>query len=293
MITLNKRDVLIQSCLRKALLGEVYTTPKPGLVDRRDTGAHTDMNVHTFEVSTEAVIPGLTQMFLEACVWKNTPESLFLHIREIGKETEKAMYCATGGVNTHKGLIFTLGIINAAAGFCLGHKRKLQMTELFETSQQMTEQILEDEFEKIRLRHPVSHGEQVYQLYGQKGIRGEAQKGFPVLRDIAWPMLRSLRKMEIEENACNIHTLLAVMSVLDDTNVLTRGSQEDLRWLKKEAEEILKEGGMFTAAGRERLEELNIACIQKNISPGGAADYLAAAIFLVNLENIATLLEGC
>ena len=105
--------------VRNALLGEVYATPKPGLVDRRDTGAHRDMNYETFLASTEAITPYMVRMFVEgmdATAAGQTPEAVFRAIRGIGLEAERAMYAATDGVNTHKGMIFTMGIVLAAAG---------------------------------------------------------------------------------------------------------------------------------------------------------------------------------
>ena len=105
--------------VRNALLGEVYATPKPGLVDRRDTGAHRDMNYETFLASTEAITPYMVRMFAEgmdATAVGHTPEEVFRAIRGIGLEAEQAMYAATDGVNTHKGMIFTMGIVLAAAG---------------------------------------------------------------------------------------------------------------------------------------------------------------------------------
>lgn len=103
--------------IRSALLSEVYTTPKPGLVDLRDSGAHRDMDVHSFEKSTEAITPYLLRMFELGCQGTSgEEEQVFLAIRKVGMEAEAAMLSATNGVNTHKGMIFTMGIVLAAAG---------------------------------------------------------------------------------------------------------------------------------------------------------------------------------
>jgi triphosphoribosyl-dephospho-CoA synthetase len=151
------REELVETVgwhVRNALLGEVYATPKPGLVDRRDTGAHKDMTFETFLTSTEAITPYLTEMFrqgmeyqsceksdsdipgkpedIEAKAYSGSAdlgkvnftdeETVFLNIRKTGIEAEKAMYAATGNVNTHKGMIFTMGILLAAAGINAGRK---------------------------------------------------------------------------------------------------------------------------------------------------------------------------
>ena len=90
----------------------------------------------------------------------------------------------------------------------------------------------------------------------------------------------------LDANRSNITVLLAVMSKLNDTNVWSRGSREEMEWLKKQAEKILAQGGALLGSGIEKVEELNELCIQKNLSPGGAADILAAGLFLYYLESL-------
>ena len=107
----------IEFCIRNALLKEVGTTPKPGLVDLHDTGAHKDMDYDTFVKSTYAIKPYILRMAVEGFHWNHELKNLFPHIREIGKQAEKAMFQATDGVNTHKGIIFTMGILATAAGY--------------------------------------------------------------------------------------------------------------------------------------------------------------------------------
>ena len=106
----------IETSIRNALLEEVYTTPKPGLVDQYDTGAHTDMDCRLFEKSAAAIAPYLKQMFYTGMEWQQTPSDLFCAIRKTGIYAEKSMFRATDGVNTHKGAIFTMGILSASAG---------------------------------------------------------------------------------------------------------------------------------------------------------------------------------
>lgn len=347
--------------VRNALLGEVYATPKPGLVDRRDTGAHKDMNFETFLASTEAITPYMVEMFkaglrdsytddknkgltesknqendrksddgTESIRNLNDLESVFLQIRKIGMDAEKAMYEATGGVNTHKGMIFTMGILLAAAGITAGKRYRLDKNSsrdecttmgcfdvdlILDTGRRMTAGILEQDFIEMEKREPVSHGERLYHKYGERGIRGQAIEGFPIIRDIGIPAMRkylripcdealrneiseraTLRKGLLDdegsmrnehfENAVNISTLIAIMSRLNDTNVLTRSSYEDMEWLKKESEKIEKLGAAFSEEGLSAIEELNVKCIEKNISPGGAADILAVTILLLKLEGI-------
>lgn len=276
----------IDCCIRSALLGEVYTTPKPGLVDCKDNGAHKDMDVALFETSTSAITPYISRMLFTGYMWKGTPENLFKEIRRVGIFAEKAMLQATEGVNTHKGMIFTMGILAAAAGKIYQKERYFHTDRIFDLVSEMTGDLLEKEFREMDRRTPVTHGEILYRNYRERGIRGEAQKGFPVIRNIALPLLMECRGAGLDENSTNIHVLLKIMTELNDTNVWTRGSFEEMKWLQKEAEKVLRAGGAFFENGRKKLRELNRICILKNLSPGGAADILGASLFLYHLSRL-------
>lgn len=316
------RDALLEHVgwrVRNALLGEVYATPKPGLVDRRDTGAHRDMNYETFLASTEAITPYMVRMFAEgmdATKAEQIPEEVFQAIRGIGLEAEQAMYAATDGVNTHKGMIFTMGIVLAAAGILYARadttSEQLTVDAILDMARQMTARSMAEDFRKMLGHPPKTHGERLFQAYGERGIRGQAMEGFPILRDTAVPWLRRFQNIctdaelqrdisaqarlrrgllqdtgsmhaEHFENAVHVSTLIAIMSVLNDTNVFIRSSYEDMCWLQAESSTILSMGAMFTEEGVRAIEALNMACIEKNISPGGAADILAVAILLLKL----------
>lgn len=354
------RDALLEHVgwrVRNALLGEVYATPKPGLVDRRDTGAHRDMNYETFLASTEAITPFMVRMFAEgmdATAAGRTPEEVFQAIRGIGLEAERAMYAATDGVNTHKGMIFTMGIVLAAAGILYARCEEaaerpvddnvtpeamasadvqpmtadgesaisetgviagqITVEAILDRTRQMTARSMAEDFRKMLAHPPKTHGERLFRTYGERGIRGQAMEGFPILRDTAVPWLRRFQNIGTDaelqrdisaratlrrgllqdtgsmhaehfENAVHVSTLIAIMSVLNDTNVFIRSSYEDMCWLQAESSTILSMGAMFTEEGVRAIEALNIACIEKNISPGGAADILAVAILLLKLTE--------
>lgn len=134
----------------KALIEEVVTTPKPGLVDLYSNGAHTDMDVDTFRRSAEALRPFFALMAERGIQEQGSPEELFRSLRGTGMEAEKAMYGATGGVNTHKGIIFTFGVFCAAAGRCIREKKELTPANLLHMQQEMTVRILKEEVEEIR-----------------------------------------------------------------------------------------------------------------------------------------------
>lgn len=276
----------IEQCIKSAILGEVYTTPKPGLVDRHDNGAHHDMNVYTFERSADAITPYLAKMFFEGYFWKRNLQNLFPRIRRTGVLAEKAMFRATGQVNTHKGLIFTMGILSACAGHCYARIRRFDTAEILASASEMTEKALEADFFEMSQRTPVTHGEILFQKYKERGIRGEAQKGFPIIGETALPLMRQYRAIGLDENRSNINVLLRIMMELKDTNVWSRGSYADVIWIQEQAEKIWKPGGVFFETGMKKIEKLNQECIRRNLSPGSAADLLAATLFLYQLEKM-------
>lgn len=278
--------IKVEEAVCHSLMGEVYTTPKPGLVDQHDTGAHRDMDVNTFALSTRAISPYILQMFYCGYLSGKEPEEVFQEIRQIGICAEAAMFRATSGVNTHKGLIFTMGILAAATGICIRKIGVFDLEMLSKLSKEMTERQLTLELRGMEMKQPLSHGEKLYQKYGEAGIRGEAIKGFPVLMELAYPCLKHYREMRYNHNLSNINVLLHVMTELNDTNILSRGTEEDLNWIKGQAEEILRAGGAFSAKGYRMVQRMNEECVEKNLSPGGAADMLAAALFLYEMEKL-------
>lgn len=183
----------IEFCIRNALLKEVGTTPKPGLVDLHDTGAHKDMDYDTFVKSTYAIKPYILRMAVEGFHWNHELKNLFPHIREIGKQAEKAMFQATDGVNTHKGIIFTMGILATAAGYELKTNGHIDVIKVLDTAKEMVEDDMNRELEEMVYKDPETHGEEIYFQYGVKGIREEARSGFPVIRNTAYLKMRKYR----------------------------------------------------------------------------------------------------
>lgn len=234
----------IEQCIKSTILGEVYTTPNPGLVDRHDNGAHHDMNVYTFERSADAITPYLAKMFFEGYFWKRNLQNLFPRIR------------------------------------------RFDTAEILASASEMTEKALEADFFEMSQRTPVTHGEILFQKYKERGIRGEAQKGFPIIGETALPLMRQYRAIGLDENRSNINVLLRIMMELKDTNVWSCGSYADVIWIQEQAEKIWKPGGVFFETGMKKIEKLNQECIRRNLSPGGAADLLAATLFLYQLEKM-------
>ena len=278
--------------ISQALMEEVYTTPKPGLVDREDTGAHTDMDCQTFQKSTEAIAEDLAAMFEAGYSWEADPETLFPLLRERGKKTEEKMLAATGGVNTHKGIIFTIGILAAAAGISLRNYGKIESESVCRISLEMTKKELEQDLRKLKQSSGITHGEKIYCHLGEKGVRGLAMTGYPILCELTVPHMKQYIANNRDKNQINVQILLEIIAELTDTNVISRTSEKEMRWLQTEAKAILKAGGAFSENGLQKVRELNQICIRKNMSPGGAADLLAATIFLCRMETLMERRKG-
>lgn len=195
------------------------------------------------------------------------------------------MFQATNGVNTHKGIIFTMGILASASGYILKRDHVIDVIKALDASKEMVEEVMEKELAEMLYKDPQTHGEEIYFQYGVKGIREEARSGFPVIRNIAYPKMRKYRICGYPQNLSNIEVLLHIMTQLADTNVLSRGDMEELWWVQNTAQSIVNRGGAFSEAGKRAIAKMNRDCILKNISPGGAADMLAATIFLCQMEE--------
>lgn len=286
LIESNASHIAIEIGVRawKALLEEVYTTPKPGLVDFYSRGAHNDMDIHTFQKSADALLPYFTYMAEQGYTLLCHPKELFQRIRKTGIIAEQTMYRATGGVNTHKGLIFTIGIFCAAAGRCLREGTKtLTLTALIQMEQEMVSDILKKEVLSICTGDAVSHGEENLKRYGTAGVRGEAIRGYPSIINLAIPVLQNGLAEKREWNRVKLQALFVLISEVEDSNVLSRHNPQTLHKVQREAKCFLNEGGAYAKEAIEKLCYMDLDYIKRNISSGGCADLLAAAIFLVLL----------
>lgn len=278
-----------------ALIEEVITTPKPGLVDLYSNGAHTDMDAGTFRRSAEALYPFFISMAQTGIEKKGTEEELFRGLRKTGMEAEKAMYAATGGVNTHKGIIFTFGLFCAAAGRLVQKDKALTPANLLTMQQEMSVRVLTQELEALRDmdfaagadgRRALTHGEQNLRRYGTFGVRGEAVAGYPGVFRIGLPVLREGIRQGRDWNLVKLQTLLTLMSRTEDSNVLSRGGMEELRRVQTEMEAFLAAGGAYRPDAERLLKAMDADYILRNCSPGGSADLLAAVILIHSLGNL-------
>lgn len=272
----------------EAMLYEVAATPAPGLVDRANSGAHKDMDIFTFLSSSAALSHTLGRCAEAAFRHKGTLEELLPLLRLLGLEGERRMLTATQGVNTQKGLLFSLGLAVAAAAWVLHAGKPLQTEAVLAAAAEMVQGIVEAELKSLARKNPeeLTAGERLYLEYGVQGIRGEVAAALPAVRLCGLPKLREALAAGLNTNDALVQTLLELFMKVDDTTVMNRHDVETMRgWVRQQTAEVLASGGMLAAGGAKRLSEMDTLFIARNISPGGAADMLAVTWFLHRLEG--------
>lgn len=283
----NEFSIYISKIAIKSLLYEVTASPKPGLVDRFNKGAHKDMDIFTFIDSSVSLIDYFYKCTIAGIEFDKEDYKLLLDmIRPIGIEAEKLMFEATNGVNTHKGLIFSLGIICAAVGYLHSENGDDNQTSIDICN--LVKLIAKDitkELEESKNKENPTYGEKLYLKYGVKGIRGEVESGFETVQQHGMPIIEDLLNKNTHINDVLVHVLLNLMVYSEDSNILGRHNMDTLNFVKDKAEAALKHGGFLTPFGKIYVEEMDKYFIDKNISPGGSADLLAVTIMLYMLEN--------
>jgi triphosphoribosyl-dephospho-CoA synthase len=259
-----------------ALLDEARLAPKPGLVDSRSNGAHTDLNLPLMCRSARVLEPAFALM-AEAARAAGAPT---LALREtlgrLGREAEAAMMHITRGVNTHRGAIWAMGLLVAATAIQGPDATASTVAEVAATIAKMP-----DRHAPLRTGNK---GEQACREFRVTGARGQAQAGFPHVIELGLPQLRRSRTRGDNETASRLNALLAIISRLDDTCVLSRAGPAALRAFQEQATGVLAAGGVATLSGRRQLRQLDSLALECNASPGGAADLLAATLYLDRLE---------
>lgn len=247
------RDILadfaaghLSALARQALEDEVDLTPKPGLVDRRNTGAHDDMDRPLFHRSAQVLEPYFCR-FVSLGMAGASPREL----QSLGRQAEEAMLGATGGVNTHKGALYSFALLLSALGRCLA-----EGGDPFDTAAAIAAAL-----------PPASgtHGSTVRAQCG--GVRQEAVSGFSTARH-----MRGLL-----ESAGPLSALVWAMSRLDDSTLVYRGGPQGLAYVRRRAAELLR---LPEEALPPALEALDDDLMARRLSPGGSADLLALALFL-------------
>ena len=275
---------LIGTLALEAMLIEVSVTPKPGLVDRNNSGAHRDMGFFTF-IKSAAALRDSFEDFARAGENFNEIEikNLLPVIRKIGIEAEKKMFEATGGINTHKGEIFSLGLLSAAAGYLTKNKISLTPENITNLASKICAGICEKDFADVHKKDKkfLTKGERVYIEHGITGIRGEAEAGYPVVINAGLPALRKYLSQGLNLNDALASTLIHIMAEAKDTNIISRKDLDTAEKVRKRAADLILNNKLTLG----EIYKFDRDLINSYISPGGAGDLLAVTYFLFQLET--------
>lgn len=279
-----------------ALVREINLTPKPGLVDRWDQGAHSDMDRQTFLKSVVALSPYFDRYIqIGYQQYEKAPQVLFAALRQAGQEAEAAMFQATKGVNTHKGINFLMAVLLGALGQYLANQPHLLDDPTLWTDhdsqkvclacQPLTSHLADSDLMQIKKKDPatLSHGERLYLQHKITGPRGMVMSGFAPICNLALPFLRDQYQLGHPFVLVQLKTLLVLMGQIEDGNLIHRGGIQAWQAVKDQATSLLARPYSDII---DDLSHYNQILIQQRLSPGGAADLLAITIFLAMLEGI-------
>ena len=283
-LTVDRRT--IENLATDCLITEVRVTPKPGLVDRANTGSHTDMDLALFEKSAAALTSFWGECFgIGAETAALEPEETFFRLRKAGLAAEKTMLTATGGVNTHKGAIFLLGTVCGAIGRLWDAAEPCRDAHAISREcSRMTTAPLNEEFSRILAQGAAdTAGAGLYLHRGIRGARGELADGLPGMRETALPAIKRALAQGCDEEHAAAVALLHLIARGTDTNMIKRGGEDGAVWGTEAAAQLLRTAQFPT---REQISALDEAFIARNLSPGGCADLLAVTLFLHRWEKM-------
>lgn len=255
----------------QALLDEVELTPKPGLVDQLDVGAHDDLTLDMMRDSANSLEETFYKI-ADISYNRSPSQQLREEIAAIGRDGEQTMFKVTNRVNTHKGAIWALGLLvsaySAGAGNCT-------ITEILDMAGKIAR--YSDRFNDVT---KLTNGTRVKSKYKVNGAKEQAEQGFPHVLKYAMPALMYARAINMSENDARKYSLLTLIAHLDDTCILHRGGMDGLLYAQHEAKAIVRSEKI------KEITDLNRTFVERNISPGGSADLLAATLFLDKVQYI-------
>lgn len=268
--------------LTQAILLEVSTHPKPGLVTRLSNGAHKDMSIFTFMMSSAVLSKAFNDLQDIGQAHRGTLAELFCKLRSYGVGAEAELLRVTKGVNTQRGILFAGGIVSAVSGYAMN--MGLSRDALLPLIKEMAAGLVARELKNLD-HAAMTAGEKLYYKYGITGIRGEVENGFPSVVNYGLPALEDAFDKGATINDALVHALIALMTVVEDSNVIWRTDYDTLLEVQRIAKNILSLGSVFTEKGRMAIAETERYFLQRRISPGGSADLLSITIALYLLEH--------
>ena len=268
--------------LTQAILLEVSTHPKPGLVTRLSNGAHKDMSIFTFMMSSAVLSKAFNDLQDIGQAHRGTLAELFCKLRSYGVDAEAELLRVTKGVNTQRGILFAGGIVSAVSGYAMN--MGLSRDALLPMIKEMAAGLVAKELKNLD-HAAMTAGEKLYYKYGITGIRGEVENGFPSVVNYGLPALEDAFNKGATINDALVHALISLMTVVEDSNVIWRTDYDTLLEVQRIAKNILSLGSVFTEKGRMAIAETERYFLQRRISPGGSADLLSVTITLYLLEH--------
>lgn len=258
-----------------ALHDELALSPKPGLVSFEDSGSHDDMDAHTFMRSLFSL-----RRYFASIAELGAARAPFAALERCGLAAEARMLAATGGVNTHRGAIFVLGLLCAAAGAVAqagqdcraGQVRAALLVHWGEALQARSRRV-----------SPLPGGIAA-RRHGLRSASHEAALGLPVLFETALPAWQDARRRGLAPRQVRLETFFAIMAVLDDSNLAHRGGLEGLHFARQAARGFLARGGAAAPDAMASAEAIHREFVARRLSPGGCADMLSAACFLHRVQ---------
>lgn len=262
----------------RSLYAELTLYPKPGLVSLVDNGSHHDMDAASFMRSLFA----LRHYFIRI-TGAGMDGAAFSTLKQLGMHAEVDMLRATSGINTHRGAIFCIGMLCAAIGRCQALGMAL--------SAQNIRTVLQSHWGTALLEHsctaqPGSHGTLVSLRHAVGGAREEMAAGMPSVFELALPRLGYSLSAGRKLDCARIDALFALMAHITDTNVYHRGGASGARMLRDSARDFIAQGGTGHPAWRQHALACHQLCIRHKLSPGGAADLLAATCLLHDVIHV-------
>ncbi len=276
-------DVAVGRAATVSLHDELALEPKPGLVSFVDAGSHADMHAGTFLRSLFA----LRHYFPQAAALGAAGAS-FEALEALGIAAETRMLSATQGVNTHRGAIFTLGLLCAAAAAARADGAVASAANVRASLRERWS----DALAQRARRRTGSNGSRAACAHGLRAAGHEAALGLPTLFEHVVPALRAARLSGASDRCAKLHALFVAMAWLDDTNLVHRGGLRGLRDAQTLARDFLAAGGGLRADAIERAQALHAHFVARRLSPGGAADLLAAACWMERVERLSIAERG-
>ena len=268
----------------QSLHQELASYPKPGLVSPVDSGSHKDMDAALFFRS----LFSLRKYFCDIAL-AGTHRASFTLLKQLGITAEERMLKATRGVNTHRGAIFNLGLLAAAAGHLYEAELPLQKDALRDVVVSRWGDAIRQHGKSLP---KVSHGSQVAARYGTGGALHEAASGFPHLFEVGLPALQKSIERGVDPNSAAVQCLFSLMEVLPDTNLLYRGGAPGLLFAQESARSFLAEGGVHRPDWLKHAVDIHRQFVDLSLSPGGSADLLAATVFVNRLQSWDVTVSG-